>query len=68
MLGLAKCMGRVGEMHDLLLFKCCVPIGNMRQLFQRLRNQKINPLDNGIAVNNQNLDEVAVLHETVGAP
>jgi hypothetical protein len=29
----------------------------MRRLFDRLRKQKINPLDNGMVIEHQNLDE-----------
>lgn len=38
-------------------------IRDMRDLFRRLREQKINPLDNGSVMNHQNLDERAVSAE-----
>lgn len=32
---------------------------DMRRLFDRLRNEKINALDNGMVINNQNLDDMS---------
>jgi SSS family solute:Na+ symporter len=33
---------------------------DMRALFQRLKQQKVNPLDNGMVINHQNLDETSL--------
>lgn len=41
-------------------------IHDMRALFRRLRQEKINPLDNGMVINHQNLDESPNIVSTHG--
>ena len=41
---------------------------DMRQLFQRLRHQRVNALDDGTVVNNQNLDELSAEEKTGHGP
>ena len=41
---------------------------DMRSLFKRLRNERVNALDDGTVVNNQNLDELAVEAKVSGTP